>query len=77
MTNTGDDHKNQDELRWMYDMDDNVIEVSSSPGMIRLFAWKAGEDSLGRPYQGSADTLQLSPRKAIELARRLLLAATD
>ncbi|MCE9516000.1 MAG: hypothetical protein K8R24_08735 [Mycobacterium sp.] len=76
MSKTTDNAENQDDPRWMFDMDNNVIEVSSSSGMIRIFAWKVTEDSLGRPYQDDAGTLELSPRKAIELARRLLNAAT-
>ena len=74
MSNTNEQSKPDD--KWLFDMDGNVVEVSSSGGTIRLFAWQITEDSRGRPYQTSADSIELTPRKAIELARRLLLAAT-
>ena len=75
MSNTNEQSKPDD--KWLFDMDGHVVEVSSSGGTIRLFAWKITEDSRGRPYQTSADSLELTPRKAIELARRLLLAAAE
>lgn len=77
MSNADENDPKQDGDTWLFDMDGHVVEVSSSGGAIRLFAWKITEDSYGRPYQTSADSLELTPRKAIELARRLLLAATE
>lgn len=77
MSNTADNNKSHDGPDWMFDMDRNVIEVSSVDGAIRLFAWKVIEDSRGNPCQVSVDTLNLTPGQAIEIARRLLNAATD
>lgn len=77
MSNTADNNQSQEEPDWMTDMDGNVIEVSSRGGVIQLFGWRITEDSLGRPYQSSVDTLNLTPRQGIALARRLFNAATE
>jgi hypothetical protein len=61
----------------LFDFDGNKVEVEHSPGVIRLYAWTIIEDSVGRPYERNADTLNLTPRQAIEVARRLFIAATE
>ena len=76
MANNPENDKDQDESRCMTDMDGSVIEFLPADGVIRLFAWTVTEDSQGRPFQTSPDTLNLTPDQAIELARRLLNAAT-
>lgn len=76
MSNNAKNDKKQDESRWMNDMDGNVIEFLPADGVISIFAWTVTEDSRGRPYQTSPDTLNLTPDQAIEFARRLLNAAT-
>lgn len=75
MTDNPDDDKKQNESRSMNDMDGNVIEFLPAGGVIRIFSWTVTEDSRGRPYQTSPDTLNLTPEQAIEFARRLLNAA--
>jgi hypothetical protein len=65
------------EANEIYDMFGNVIEISTACGIVSLSLWKVSEDSQGWPCQGGAtDPLRLPSHKAIELARRLLNAAT-
>ena len=70
-------NKREADENWMFDVDRNVVEISASGGIIQFFAWKVTEDSRGNPHQDSVDTLNLTPGQAIEIARRLLNAATD
>ena len=75
MTNTNEQDKFEE--HWFYDMNRAVVEVKNNEGFIRIFAWIVTEDSIGRPYQTTADTVDLTPRQAIELARRLLNAVNE
>ena len=75
MSNNSENDKKQNESMCMNDMDGNVIEFLPADGVMSIFAWTVTEDSQGRPYQTSPDTLNLTPDQAIEFARRLLNAA--
>ena len=74
MSNTDEQSKPDD--KWLFDMNGNLVEVKTVGGQILLYAWNITEDSVGRPYETHTDTMELTPRQAIEVARRLLLAAT-
>jgi hypothetical protein len=63
--------------KWLYDMNGNLVEVKTVGGQIHLYAWTITEDSMGRPYETHTDTMELTPRQAIEVARRLFFAATE
>lgn len=71
------DNHNEADGNLLYDMDGNLVEVKHVNGLIHLYAWNITEDSRGRPYETRADTIELTPIKTIDLARRLLDAATD
>lgn len=61
----------------LYDVDGNCIDIEPAGPTIGLSGWHLVEDSQGKPYQRYADKLYLTRRQAIELARRLLIAATE
>jgi hypothetical protein len=75
MSNTNEQSKPDD--KWLFDMNGNLVEVKTVGGQILLYAWTITEDSVGRPYETHTDTMELTARQAIEIARRLLNAATD
>ena len=66
-----------DKPQHLHDVDGHVIEVEQAGSTIQLFGWTITEDSRGKPYETRADTLHLTRRQAIELARRLFIAATE
>lgn len=61
----------------LYDADGNIVEVRDEGSTITLYGWTLRETSVGMPYEHRPDTLYLTRRQAIELARRLFLAATE
>ncbi len=75
MSNNADNDQTPTES--FYDMNGSVVEINNTKGLVQLWAWRITEDSRGRLYQTSAHTVDLTPRKAIELARRLFIAATE
>lgn len=77
MSNTDAYDKYKTDSTSMFDLDGNKIEVERSLGVIRVYGWTITEDSRGQPYETCADTLNLTPRQGIELARRLFIAATE
>lgn len=75
MSNNADNDQTPNDS--FYDMNGSVVEINNNKGSVQLWAWRITEDSRGRLHQTSADTVDLTPRKAIELARRLFIAATE
>ena len=70
------DENSGDDKKWLFDMNGNLVEVKTVGGQILLYAWNITEDSVGRPYETHTDTMELTARQAIEVARRLFMAAT-
>ncbi len=59
------------------DVDGHQIEIQPAGSTIALYGWTIHETSVGMPFEHRADTLYLTRRQAVELARRLFIAATE
>lgn len=77
MTNPIDPNQFHDKAESLYDSHGNNVQVERHGGRILLYAWYITEDSLGRPCENHPDTLNLTRRQAIEVARRLFITATE
>lgn len=77
MNDSTHEERDRPEFSELIDMDGNFIEVMSHQRVTRLCVWIPKADRDGQPYRELETTLGFTPQQAIDLARRLFLAATD